>query len=378
MRYLDPIFQEVQRSEGIVYGANINLLGHVQILRLDCYQPLGDTLSQRPLLIWIHGGAFVSGNRGDRKAQAMGTGFAKRGYVVASIDYRVGVSDTTSPTAFLESMLRAVQDGKAAVRFFRKHASIYGIDTTHIYVGGSSAGGCTALLMAYWNQDEIPLTVDQARWGDLEGNSGHLGYSSAVQGVLNCWGGIADTNWIDAGEPPVTAFHGMGDRIVPYDVGYIQQGFLFNGSAAVCRAAQRQGIYNELVLIPEMAHGVTNEAQMDSLIRFSARFFYRLLTNQIPSIAARSVQEKEALELDLYPNPFNHRCCIRFAQPAPGWAQVIVYDIIGRQSEVLFEGFCPAGKQCIKWQPYSLASGLYVIALLTPSNRCLRYGLLIK
>ena len=360
-RYADEIFPDVSVFQGVPFGANINLRGEMQTLRLDCYQPSGDTLSKRPLLVWIHGGGFVGGSRDDLKAKAMGTAYAKRGYVAASIDYRVGVADAASAAAFLESMLRAVQDGKAALRFFRKNAALYRVDTARVFVGGSSAGGVTTLLLAYWDQDEIPAALDQARWGNLEGSSGNPGYSSRVDAALNCWGAIPDTNWIDRGEPPVGCFHGMLDPTVPYDVGLSKEGFLLCGSAAVCRAASRLGIYNELSLQPGMKHGVATQAELDSVIRFTSRFLFRVIEAQGHTGAPRLTGPPRAFRLEQnYPNPFNGATRIRFALHEPVRVRITVQNIAGRTVATPVDGFLDAGEHAAMWEGTAFPAGLYV------------------
>lgn len=75
--------------------------------------------------------------------------------------------------------MRGVQDGRAAVRYFRKNAAIggntYRIDTNNIYFAGVSAGGFIALQLAYLDKaSEIPSFIDMAGQpgltGGLEGN----------------------------------------------------------------------------------------------------------------------------------------------------------------------------------------------------------------
>ena len=363
-RYAEEIFPEVTISQDVLFGANANLKGEMQPLRLDCYQPSGDTFPRRPLLIWMHGGGFVAGSRDDLKAKAMGAAYAKRGYVAASIDYRVGIADTTSPVSFLESMLRAVQDGKAALRFFRKHAALYRVDTARVFVGGSSAGGVTALLLVYWDQDEVLPALDQVRWGNLEGSSGNPGYPSHADAALNCWGAIPDTNWIDAGEPPVACFHGMLDRTVPYDVGVSDQGFQMCGSAAVCRAASRLGIYNELSLHPAMKHGVATQAEMDSVIRFTSRFLYRVMEEQGRTRVHRSGVPPRTFRIEHnYPNPFNGETRIRFSLRERGWVRLTISDIAGKVVATPVDGFMEAGEHTVRWDGKILPSGVYLYSV---------------
>ncbi len=89
-------------------------------LQMDIYQPTGDTLSARPLIILAHGGSFISGTRtADATVDSLCARFARRGYVTASIDYRLGTtaqmlsSDSTQP---ISEVIQAVSDGKAAIR----------------------------------------------------------------------------------------------------------------------------------------------------------------------------------------------------------------------------------------------------------------------
>jgi lysophospholipase L1-like esterase len=129
-----------------------------------------------------------------------------------------------------EALYRAQQDGKAAIRFFRRYADKYGIDTAQIFLAGSSAGSKTALAIAYMNENEIPSDIDQKKWGDIEGNSGNEGYSSKVKGVLNNWGAMINYKWIQKGDVPLFNVAGTMDKTVPFDSAYDYHSFKYGPS----------------------------------------------------------------------------------------------------------------------------------------------------
>ena len=196
MRYDKEVFSGVQVTSNIVYGWNTNFSGGLDSLRMDIYQPAGDTLAQRPLIVWVHGGSFVGGTKADVDVVALSNAFAKRGYVCASIDYRLGVSFPPTTTGTQQAVFRAVHDLKAAIRFFRKDAATadnYRIDPNMIFAGGSSAGAFTALHLAYLDEpSEVPPSIDTVLMGGMEGNSGNPGYSSGVNAIVNLCGALGD------------------------------------------------------------------------------------------------------------------------------------------------------------------------------------------
>ncbi|HTY39083.1 MAG TPA: alpha/beta hydrolase, partial [Bacteroidota bacterium] len=253
-RYRDIVFSNVTVTSSIQYGSNINIDGSTATLLLDLYQPANDTVKLRPLVICIHGGSLISGTRNDMITFC--NDFAQRGYVAVTIDYRLGIQDPKGVTTILEALLRGVQDAKAAVRFLRSKAAQYRIDTTQIFIEGSSAGSMVADHYAYWGQSEIPPEVNQAKWGNIEGSSGTPGYSSAIKGIINYCGAILNPAWINAGDIPVANFHGLMDGIVPPDSGVSSDfGIAMFGGVAISRRALQLGIYNQGAFFPNMGHG---------------------------------------------------------------------------------------------------------------------------
>lgn len=61
-RYANDIFDNVTVTPNIVYGQNTSWTGSNTTLFLDFYEPQGDNLEARPLLIWVHGGSFLGGS----------------------------------------------------------------------------------------------------------------------------------------------------------------------------------------------------------------------------------------------------------------------------------------------------------------------------
>ena len=75
----------------VTYGTALNFNGSTDNLTMDIYTPICDDInhiSRKPLLIWIHGGAFLAGDKNEMTNLCKQ--FAKRGYVTATINYRLG------------------------------------------------------------------------------------------------------------------------------------------------------------------------------------------------------------------------------------------------------------------------------------------------
>lgn len=157
-------------------------------------------------MIILHGGAFVSGSKDDRNQPFVGycDSLAARGYVVVSIDYRVGlILKNVENKLFIDSLdfKRAVQWGvqdlQVAIRFFRNHAGEYDIDREKIFVIGNSSGAILAMQSVCEKNGISP------------------------NAVVSMWGAVLDKEKIKNVSIPVLLVHGTEDEIVPFKEGRI-------------------------------------------------------------------------------------------------------------------------------------------------------------
>jgi acetyl esterase/lipase len=202
LRYRDAVFANVTKTSDLTYGSALNQSGVTQDLKLDLYQPTGDTIDARPAIVWVHGGSFRSGSKASPEIVDQATTFARQGYVTVAINYRLSATGCTVIDAVcIQSIRDAKWDAQAAVRWLRANAETYGIDENRIAIGGSSAGAITALNVGYGADDP--------------GTSGNPGESSAVLAAVSL-SGAALLTAPNAGEAAALLFHGTADALVPY------------------------------------------------------------------------------------------------------------------------------------------------------------------
>lgn len=283
-RYASDTFTNVTTSSNITFGSNVAANGSTQNLTMDVYQPTGDIETARPLIIWAHGGSFVGGSKTDGDVVALSQAFAKKGYVCASINYRLGLTPFDSVGA-VKAVLRAVQDMKASIRFFYKDkltTDTYKIDTNNIFIGGSSAGAITALHTAYLDKScEVNYYInptDLNTLGGMEGYSGNQCYSSKVKGVVNLCGALGKYGWIQPGDVPFCSMHGTIDATVRYNRGYASPFginlIILDGSRMLKEQANAIGLSNPFYTWYGKDHVpyASSTVYMDSTVKFVRDF----------------------------------------------------------------------------------------------------------
>lgn len=245
---------------GVIYARKAPSLALTKDLDLDMdvYYPKEPIKENgRPLLMLIHGGAFYNGDKRDVGLPELGRHFAERGYVVASINHRLGYMPMGAEVD--RAGYRALQDAHAAVCYLIKNADEFGIDTTKIFAAGISAGAITALNLAFMRDENRPETTRNggvigwisSKLTDLKKVTGVFGvdlgigfnilnyglrqFGSAsdqgpinlvsdslscpfqIKAVVNMWGAVHSLEILkNSRQTDILSFHGDSDRIVPY------------------------------------------------------------------------------------------------------------------------------------------------------------------
>lgn len=181
-------------------------------LSMDIYYP-EVVADKNPTVIFIFGGGFVSGSKSNTKNVDFCTKMAQEGFIVAAIDYRLGMKGEKNVGVFNVKPLRnainmAVEDLYSATSFLLDNAPELKIDTESIILCGSSAGAITALQADYElaNRREVASVLP----ADFK-----------YAGVISFAGAILSFN----GKPkysshppaPTMMFHGMDDKLVFYN-----------------------------------------------------------------------------------------------------------------------------------------------------------------
>jgi acetyl esterase/lipase len=178
-------------------------------LELDFFYPVQRPVEKSPLVIYVHGGGFSAGNRA--AGYALSEYLAERGIAAATISYTLCMKGKDfGCNGILSEKVKAIQIAAnqlwLATRFFNENQEKFQIDTTKIFIAGSSAGAETVLHAAFWNQSIMGIYPQKL--------SGSFRYTGLISGA----GAIMDLNLIQPDNLiPVMMFHGDADPLVPYE-----------------------------------------------------------------------------------------------------------------------------------------------------------------
>lgn len=276
-------------KENVVYKTNEK--GNP--LSLDVYSPKNVSGEKTPVVIYVHGGAWVKGDKTVRDGSYIETFISKlldKKYAVISIDYTLLNDSIHFPLP--------LQDTKDVVRWVRKNAAAYHFDPDNIGFFGASSGAHLSMLAAYTPDTEFPGSPELSSYSakvnyvvdhygpsdlnkllhtrlgkvpvfffglaaqkivDLRTNlvRGLSGYDikKEKRKTIDYFKTISPLTYVSGGVPTLI-MHGNKDKVVP-----MQQ------SKKLHRKLKRENIQNSLIIVEDGTHGfgTTDKAYMDQL-----------------------------------------------------------------------------------------------------------------
>lgn len=267
----------------VAVSKDVSYLGSKRKEKADFYAPLAhDKTKLLPGIIVIHGGGFNDGDKARNREINICENLTLKGYVCMSINYKL--RRTQGQVTWPQS----IYDAKAAVRYLRKEAAVYGVDPARIGVIGCSAG-CNLSMML-------------ATTGPTDGFDGIAGepypeVSSQVACAIGFYGAVDLMNYhdmkmfaqtraeapalykkgspityLDAKDPPMLLVHGTADVTVP-----------LSQSETYLKIAKAQGAPCELVVIPGAPHTFDLQPKQQDLRPLVTAFFDLHLKGGVPS-----------------------------------------------------------------------------------------------
>ena len=234
-----------------------------------------------------------------------------------------------------------------------------------IIYGGSSAGGFTALHVAFLDEpQELVLGIDTTTYtgpgsqglGSFKGTTNNLTNSDEVNAVINLCGAIGDTSWIQLKDKniPVLNMHGTADNTVPYGTAIIK---LFStipllsvsGSSSIRKSLEAKKMTNRFYTfcgldhVPFLGASAEQKAWMDTTVLFISQFLYYdvlKLSAANPNAIVQEIDSADCSTTGIYattfaaakisPNPTQHSVLVQLKNSSAKLQQIAIMDITGR------------------------------------------------
>lgn len=244
-------------------------------LLLDLHVPASASAeSPVPFVVWMHGGAFWSGDRrylpSDLAPNAVFDTLVADGIAAATIDYRFS-AEARYPAQ--------LQDVRAAVRFLRSNAATWGLDPARVGVWGESSGGMLGALAALAPADvnadadshtDLPLSAavtwcsptDLVRLRHFSAISGLLGVTDGDPEAAAAAVRASPVTHVSSDAPPFLIMHGDADTTVP-----------FEHAELLHEALLGAGARSTLVTVPGAEHAFRGHPNAQQLVDQAVTFF---------------------------------------------------------------------------------------------------------
>jgi acetyl esterase/lipase len=396
-RFLEPIFRKVDVERNIIYARKKQSNGQFINLRYDVYQPHGDTMAERPVMLLIHGGAYLKLlDQSSPDIVLLCQYFAKRGYVTVSIDYRQEANplSLTSEETMVKAVSRALIDTKDAIDHLMntyQNGNPYRLDTSKAVLGGVSAGVVSSMFITYL--DSLAMMPQQYQEWIIDANGTN---SDSIlrtrfntvkpKAVISISGALLDTNWVYDNDIDLLLVHGSEDEIVPYEYGYpigIKTLPKLYGGKAIYPTCINKGVRCEfedwigrghvpffnLDIGSFLTFDFIDYDVLDSTERHIAEFCYKSLFNC--SVSTGIKQNFVERPLLIYPNPSTSNFFIEIPETSTKDMSGVleIFDKTGKKvTEYVYDNI-----QSKIEITHNLPKGLYILKLNRYDNDNLKY-----
>ncbi|MDR2920552.1 MAG: carboxylesterase family protein [Tannerella sp.] len=260
-------------------------------LFLDCWiNPTLPSIEKRPVLMFVFGGGFMGGSRWLDFYSSYFNHFTKQGFMVVSIDYRLGIkkakdagqlTNDTFANALVYALSIAVDDLTDATAFIVNHANELNIDVNNIIISGSSAGAVTCLHTEYeiCNQTEVSKR--------LPANFNYAGLISFAGAILT----VGDNLTWKKPPCPLLLFHGDGDNYVPYNV-IRENGFGGFGSKYISEQMTFMNVPHWFYSVENAAHELAEKPMSENLNELDT-FIDKLIFKKQPLIIQTNIKQTD-------------------------------------------------------------------------------------
>ncbi|ADY29111.1 secreted lipase/esterase [Cellulophaga lytica DSM 7489] len=272
-RYTQKVFSDIK----------VKTYSYADTLKLDFYSYKKDTVTNKPLLILVHGGGFSGGKRNNPLEIKFCEDMAKRGYAVASMSYRLvrkgnslGFGCNCPADQKIETFVSVSRDIIKATQFLIDKKGKLKFNPESIILVGSSAGA-EAVLNTVFMKNEY--TFKKLPYATIK-----------YAGVISFAGAIVNANYITKNTAiPTMLFHGAKDNMVPYATAphhlceENKPGFIMlDGSYTIAEKLEKLDVAHTLVSDKDGNHNWAN-------IPYS-------YTNLIAKFITESVLEKQNIQ----------------------------------------------------------------------------------
>ena len=351
-RYLTDDYLALDSIIAGTYGKAVDYQSNNQDLLFDFYEPANDTLSERPLIIYLHGGGYTTGSRTYPSVQILSRRMANKGYAVANIDYRLDPNfDIYNSNTDRRAMTDAMHDAKQAIRYFKANASTYKIDTSLIFIGGESAGAATSMMASFVDKQSEMESYPMANPSNPTGGSTFPGVGNGVAATMCLCGLLIDTSSMELpADPPILWIHGTDDDFVPIS-------FAFN---IVLRAINiglpiQVKVYEGGVHCPWYYGNPNWDIYLDSTVNEITNFLYPKVANSSVSLA----DIKYTDDVSLYPNPFKSQLHIDL-KVANVKTNIVLISLSGA---IVYQKTFTSAENGIDLNLESLEPGIYILLI---------------